>query len=435
MNIRRIVFFALGGAAAVSAASGAGCSCDGGATDADGTGAGQSASVGKGPSGQGGAGGGFQSGDGGSGGADACVQESADATLISQPVDIVFVIDNSGSMTDEIVEVEKQINQTFAAIIDGALPPIDYRVIMVSAFGDSGNQEICVAAPLGGIPDADMDGHCDTVPGQPVNTAKFFHHSASISSHDALCELLTQLTTADQFGLQPTGYEGVLRPEAFKFFAVITDDNVGCGPYDDNNAADGNGVDTAWDAALLAASPTQFGLDAASRRYSFWSIIALAPYMPSGGDPYGSPHPPDPVLAPITTQECTPSAVNPGTGYQALSLLTGGYRFPTCGLDFTDIFTLMALGVIEGAAVPCEFDIPEPPPGETLDLATVQVTYSSSGQLVATFDQVASLADCTPNSFYIEADKIKLCPDACTTVQSDENAEVDILYGCAVDVR
>jgi len=63
------------------------------------------------------------------------------------------VIDNSGSMTDEIVEVEEQINLNFAAIIDSAVPAIDYRVVMVSAFGDSGDQEICVGAPLGGIPD------------------------------------------------------------------------------------------------------------------------------------------------------------------------------------------------------------------------------------------------------------------------------------------
>ena len=32
--------------------------------------------------------------------------------------------------------------------------------------------------------------------------------------------------------------------------------------------------------------------------------------------------------------------------------------------------------------------------------------------------------------FYIEADTIKLCPTACILVQSDPDAEIDILYGC-----
>jgi hypothetical protein len=425
-------------ASLIVAALAAGCSDDV-ATGGGGSGAGSSGGASAGGGNQGGAssqGGGFQSGGGGAGGEAACVQDSSDATLVNQPVDIVFVIDNSGSMTAEIEEVEEQINSNFAAIIDSAVPAIDYRVIMVSAFGDSADQRICVAAPLGGIPDDDADGHCDNIPGAPVNTANFFHHGAEISSHDALCELLDQLTTADPDGLQPTGYEAVLRPEAFKFFAVITDDNVSCDGFDDqDSAAGGQTVADAWDAAMQAAFPAQFGADAATRRYSFWSIVAMAPYMPSGADPYGSPHPPDAALAPIVTDECTPSAVNPGTGYQALSILSGGYRFPTCGLDYTDIFTLMAQGVIEGAAAACEFEIPDPPPGEMLDLETVQVRYTSGEGAITTFEQVPTLADCTPEAFYIDADMIELCPETCALVQGDEGAEIDVLYGCAIVVE
>jgi hypothetical protein len=403
--------------------------------EASGGSGGAGASTGDGASGNaGGAGAGFtQGGGGGSGGEEPCAQQSSEATLVSQPVDIIFVIDNSGSMSEEIEEVEFQINANFASIIDGAVPPIDYRVIMVSEFGDSGSQAICVAAPLGGTPDDDGDGRCDAVGSAPVNTEKFFHHSASISSHDALCQLVEQLTTPDEFGLQPNGYQAVLRPEAFKFFAVITDDNVSCGDLDDgNSAAEGQAVADAWDLALRTAAPDQFGGPSEDRRYSFWSIVAMAPLNPSGGDPYGEPHGP---MDPIVTQECTPSAVNPGTGYQALSVLSSGYRFPSCGLDYTDIFTLMAQGVIQGASVACEFPVPDPPQGQTLDLATVQVRYSSGGVEVATFDQVATAGECTPTSFFIEANTIKLCPEACAVVQADEGATIDILFGCNIDVQ
>jgi hypothetical protein len=384
--------------------------------------------------GGGGQAGGFITGTGGaSGGGEPCAQDSSEATLINQPVDIIFVIDNSGSMSAEIEEVEQQINANFAAIIDSATPAIDYRVIMVAAFGDSGNQQICVAEPLGGIPDNDGDGHCDNIPNQPVNTAKFFHHSVDISSHDALCQLIDQLAAPDQFDLQPAGYAALLRPEAFKFFAVITDDNVSCDNYDDGNSvAEGEGVATAWDTNLRTAYPAEFGALDGPRKYSFWSIVALEPLGPSAADPYGAPHAPS---DPITTNECTPSAVNPGTGYQALSVLTEGYRFPTCGLDYTDIFTLMAQGVIQGAAVPCEYDVPAAPDGQTIDLATVQVQYASAGLAVSTFNQVADLASCAADSFYIEAAKIKLCPDACALVQADPDASVNILYGCDIDVR
>ncbi|MCA9624679.1 MAG: hypothetical protein KC731_36900 [Myxococcales bacterium] len=376
-------------------------------------------------------------GDNGTGGANNCAQTDEEATLTNRPVDIIIVIDNSGSMSAEIQEVEEQINANFATILNGANPPIDYRVIMVSAYGSYNDRRICVAAPLGGIPDNDMDGHCDSIPSQPVNTANFFHHSSTISSHNALCKLLSDYNTADQFNLQPTGYNEVLRDDSFKFFLVITDDGVSCDSFNDGNSvAGGDTVATAWDTAVLALSAQHFGT-AMARNYAFWSIIAQEPYMTSGMKPYGEPSPPDAMLAPITTGECTPSAVDPGTGYQGLSILSGGYRYPTCGLDYTDIFVKMAEGVIAGAQVPCAFEIPEPPPGETLDLATVQVKYSSGGAEVATFSQVGSPAECDANSFYIDsmANEIVLCPDACAIVQADEEAKINIAYGCELGVQ
>jgi hypothetical protein len=376
---------------------------------------------------------GFGNGGSSSTGIEPCAQQEAEATLVSKPVDIIFVIDNSGSMTAEIIEVEKQINQNFANIIDAAVPAIDYRVIMVSRHGNAANQRVCIAEPLSGVPDADNDGRCDTIPAQPVNTPKFVHHSAAIGSRDSLCKLIQQHDVADEFGLQPNGYGAALRPEAFKFFVVITDDRVNCSfgnvTYNDNNTVVGGEAAAAlFENELFTRWPAEFGADAASRNYRFWSIISLAPFNPSAAKPYGDPYPP---TEPVTTSVCTPGAVAPATGYQALSILTGGSRYPTCGLDYTDIFTQMAYGVIEGAQVACEFLIPEPPVGETLNLATVQVEYTS-GANVDTFDQVPSLADCTDGKFYIAGDQIILCPTTCDVVRADENAEIDIKFGCDV---
>ncbi len=439
---------ALGGLlVAGSVAFAPGCGGDGDNPVQTGSGGGNSGGAGPGGAGQGGSifnnTGGNMSG---TGGMDSCAQQEAEASLINRPVDIIFVIDNSGSMAGEIEEVEEQINANFATIINNANPPIDYRVVMVSDFGSYTSRDICVAAPLGGIPDADMDGHCDTIPSQPVNTANFFHHSQSVGSHDALCRLLNSYTQADEYGLQPGGYQDVLRDDSFKFFVVITDDGVSCGfdgtTYNDSNSAmGGDTVAALWDASLLALGPQHFGT-AMERNYSFWSIISQQEYMPTAMKPYGDPAPPDVTLAPITTAECTPNGsdgtpVDPGTGYQGLSILTGGYRYPTCSLDYTDIFLQIAEGVIDGAQVPCEFEIPEAPPGETLDLDTVQVKYSSMGVEIATFDQVDSAADCTDNAFYLDltANTIVFCPGACDIVQADEDAEIGIVFGCELGIQ
>ncbi len=432
------LFGILGCGAAAVLVSFAGCGDSTGDSTSTGTAQGGSNSGGHGSGNSGGDI--FSTGGGNQGGEAPCAQQSEEATLVSQPVDIVFIIDNSGSMAAEIEEVEEQINANFATIIDAAMPAVDYRVIMLSDFGASSSRRICVAAPLGGIPDADMDGHCDTIPSQPVNTAKFFHHSVNIGSHDALCKFINNFATADEYNLQPSGFGSVLRDNAFKFIVVITDDGVSCSTgsatyTDSNQVAQGDTVAQQWDSAVLALSPVHFGADTMNRRYSFWSIVALAPYMPTGMKPYGDPHPPDATVAPSITGECTPGAEDPGTGYQSLSIMTGGYRYPTCGLDYTDIFTLMAQGVIAGAQVPCEFDIPDPGMGQTIDLDTIEVKYSSMGTPVGTFTQVPTSADCTPTSFYIDMNKIVLCPDACTTVQTDPDAKIDIAYGCEIDIQ
>jgi hypothetical protein len=415
------------------------CSCDDAAETATSTGDSTAAPSATGGGGDDGSGGsadqsaslsvGSQSGAGGS---DGCANQEAEATVEVRPVDIVFVIDNSGSMSGEIFEVEAEISANFATLIEAAQPPIDYRVIMVSGFGNWEGQRICIPAPLGGVPDDDGDGHCDETGNEPVNGERFFHHDAEIDSHDALCQLLEQYDTPDEHGLNPGGYRDRLRPEAVKVFVVITDDNVDtgggdCPDMDDGNDAEGGEQAAAtFDDALLDLDFLQFGtLD--QRNYIFHSIVALAPF--DAGN-LTVPHPPD---APIVTEECTPDAENPGTGYQALSRLTGGLRYPTCGLDYTPIFQQIAQGIIEGSAVACEFAIPAPPSGEVLDLDSVRVRYEpGDGGAPVSFDQVDGPADCNDTSFYLDesAGTIVLCPGACAAVQADGQANVRIVFDC-----
>lgn len=422
--------------------------CGGSSETADGSGA-SSVST---SSNSGGAGGdntttfvGTGTSSGGSGGDDSCASVEQEATLNSRPVDIIVVIDNSGSMSGEIEEVEVQITQTFATILDNAMPAIDYRVIMVAEHGPFGSSEICVSAPLGVPADADMDGHCDTIPAQPSdNPPKFYHHSRAVRSHDALCQLYDAFTEADEYNLHPNGYGELLRDDSYKFFLVITDDNVdddcngGQSYNDQNTVAGGQAVATAWNADMQTLSPLHFGTDAANSNYTFWSIVSLAEYMPGAGNPWGDPHPPDETLAPITTGECASGAVRAGTGYQALSLDTGGYRYPTCPADdnasppgdYAALFTLMAQGVIDGAQVECEIQIPDPPPGQTVDLNTLQVIYSSNGTVVEAFQRVNDASECDEHSFYIDNNTIFLCPEACSVVQGDENAKLSVSYDC-----
>lgn len=388
-----------------------------------------------GGNGSGGEGGGFipSSGAGANdGGLDpdtACAAQSAEASLSKKPVDIIFVIDNSGSMTDEIIGVQNNINVNFAQIIEQS--GIDYRVIMVADHGSANPDEsICVEAPLSGIP----AGGCAPPPATPVNNPpKFYQYDFEIASTNAWCRAMETYNTPDKNNFTTMGWKEWLRPDALKVFVVISDDRISCtaanggGTFNDGNTdAGGLTAATNFDQALANLDPVQFGTTQA-RNYIFYSIVGVAANMPvtKAWDP----------VDPIVTTKCS-TAVNPGYGHQHMSVLTGGLRFPLCEIGSYDaVFQAIAQGVIAGSKVACDFPVPPPPMGETVDLNTVEVQYTPTGMgAPMKLKRVADAASCAPDSFYLDvvAKQVYLCPDTCTVVQKDDKAKIDVLFACEV---
>ena len=353
----------------------------------------------------------------------ACASVSEEAELTKRPIDVVFFVDNSGSMYDDIAAVQTNINGSFAAVLGAAA--VDYRVVVVSLHGFSDTAEsICIEAPL-------STTSCNPVPPLPGNNPPvFFQYSTEIASKDSWCKLFSSYdgALADDFGLAPGGWSEWLRDGAFKVFVEVSDDGSLCGPYDDNDTvAGGTAAAAAFDADLLALSPASFG-DASSRRYVWHSIIGMPANVPAST----AWLPADPVQLGICSTGATP-----GTGHQALSILTGGLRFPICEhASYDVVFQEIAENAIENAGVECSFPVPDPPAGQTIDLDTVRVQYApGGGGPPQTFDQVASAAACGPGKFYIAADAIVLCPETCASLQDDGAAQVLVLFDCEAPVR
>lgn len=355
----------------------------------------------------------------------SCGDQSYMASLTILPVDVIIFIDNSGSMGEEILGVQKNININFANIFEKS--GIDYRVIMVARHGKLVDESVCIEAPLSGIP----EGGCVAPPAKPVfNEGKFYHYSVEVASHDGLCKLLSSYdgTLPDDFGLGVGGWQQWLRTEASKSFIVLTDDGVTCTyqgtSLDDNdNVNDGVVAGDKFDQLLLTLAPEQFGADVSSRRYQFYSITGL---------PYNNPKDlPYEAKDPIVTGKC-PTAEAPGSGYQELSKVTNALRFPLCDTtSYSVIFQAIANGVINSAALECEFAIPEAPEGKMLDTDSIVVEFTPDGMGVPTqFTQVASIDDCTPTSFYIDATTIHLCPAACEAIQGNLAAELAVNFTC-----
>lgn len=390
----------------------AACNCgdgvlnDGQDGGSGGSGAGQGAGAGGSGAGQGAG----QTGSGASAGGGNCGAVSQQATLGKKPVDIIFVIDNSGSMTEEIIGVQDNINTNFAQII--AQSGLDYRVIMLTRHGEAAGmgtrfQSVCITAPLSG------NQSCTPPPTQPANTSNFFHYSVEIGSTNSFSKIITTYRQADEFGLAPQGWQQWLRSNAFKVFIEITDDNTL------GTAAD-------FETSLFALTPAQFG-SAQNRNYVFHSITGIE----------AKPTPSDPWLPTelVQTGKC-PSGVNAGSNYQNLSIRTGGLRFPVCEPSlFGTVFRKVAEGVVAGAQVACEFEVPTPPVGYSL-ANKILVNYTpGGGGAVRSFTKVASAAACATDTFYVEANRVILCPTTCNAVKADAMAKIDVVFTCEPDIN
>jgi len=395
---------------------------DGGASGATGAAGSAVAGGGAGTGGRGGAGGsgGAPTFDAGlvpkpqadSGTVDAsCAATNAMASLVREPVDIIVVIDNSGSMTNEIQAVEQNIGVNFATIL--AASGIDYRVILIARHGSAQNQQsICISMPLGGA------ASCAPPPPAPVNGPRFFQYSVEIGSHNSFSQILSTYRLPDEFNLAPQGWSQWLRPDAHKVFLEITDDEA-------------TGLTSAqFDTMLLALDPAMFGT-ATARRYTFDSIVGLIENMPVTAA--WAP------TAPVQTATCTGNGgdvVAAGVQYQQVSLLTTGLRFPLCQYaSFDVVFQAIAADVVSGSRIACEFPIPTAPGQQALDLNKVAVAYTpGDGTPPQTFAQAMTSARCIPDAFYVSASSIVLCPESCAKIQQDAHAKVDVLFTCQVTV-
>jgi len=397
---------------------------------------------------------------GGQGG--ACATETGQATLVKRPMDVIISIDNSLSMQGEIQAVQARINTDFANII--AASGIDYHVILVSRYGNvfklyddssmanngaaDSAYSVCIGQPLSSL--TCPTSASGTVSPVANNPPRFFHHSTDISSHNTWCALLDSYETADPISthgragwvpVAPNGWKDFVRPDAYKVFIAITDDSPSSGecPGLSNDLAGA----TAFDTALRTLDPAQFETAAGERNYTWYSIVGM--YADKGVN--------NAVLTPAspvetrcckadgtaqgmcqgTTGQALMNSSNPGQGFQELSIMTGGLRYPSCYNDnFDDIFNAIAEGVIEGAKASCVYDVPESDSG-IVDVNQTKVSYEpGSGGDVPLPHRASETACGTDAGFYYSdgEQKINLCPATCTVVQADPLAKVALDFGC-----
>jgi len=375
-----------------------------------------------------GVGGSFSSGAGagGQGGLDECAGEMHEGNLT--PVDVVIVLDQSGSMSGDTG------GQTVWQLVTDAITTF----VQAPESADMG-----VGLQYFPLP----DGSCDAC-------ATCFSPNVQLTdqtTQQCCCSYPTGVSCSGANGSNcPTG--GI----CFNGGCVSGGANATC------NATDYASLDVAIDSVAnngatiisslashgpVGLTPTgpalQGAIDAASVHAAQNPDHAVAVVLASDGVPTEcAPQDISQIAAIASTAAAASPAVNTyviGIGdVSALNAIAqaGGTQQAylvsasgNAGQQFLD-----ALEQIQGSLLTCEFDIPQPRMGE-LDYGKVNVQFTPAGSSTETIPQVPSAGDCTAAGgwYYDDANnpsQILLCDASCDSVKAVNEASIEIVLGC-----
>jgi hypothetical protein len=317
-----------------------------------------------------------QSRDAAPDGGPVCEVVTASADPALRPVDIVWIIDASASMGEEIAIVEQNLND-FAARIDTA--GLDYRVVLIGSDREQCGDgrcyfPICVPEPLSGAPGCpDTDG------------PRYQHVRAPVHSGDAFDVALATW---------PQWAPG-LRPQARTHFVVVTDDNAGWGA---------EGPDFANAAA---------GLD-----WVMHSVVDTVGRLPNCG---------------LFDEPPCSCGEERGQAYIDLSEQTGGLVQSVCAPRWDDLFTALEARVVGDARIPCAFDIPDFGEGIALDPERLNVTWIDADGMRTPLANVEDAGGCARGMGWYYDDpqnptSVRLCPELCGA----QVGSVEVEFGCRI---
>lgn len=323
--------------------------------------------------------GGIADGDGGRTGADGgpgvdlgfaeCAATRVDAETTVRPVDIIFAIDNSGSMDEEARLVQENMNLFSSAI---AASGIDYRVVLVTAAGF-----VSIPPPLGGSPNLLVDPQ-------------------DVQSHNVMDVLLDTFST----------YAAFLRPTALTHFVVVTDDESDMAAVPFISAME----------ALLGHAFTYHAIASENASHAMCiPIIGCLPDQPGCTGPYGD-------AADIGRIHWEAAALTGGTQNSiceadwsgVFASLTSAVAVPT---------PLPCVYLVPEPPAGMSFDRTR---------VNVLYT-PGSGAVPAYLPSVTDCSGSGVGWYYddpVSPTQILLCPTTCATVSADSTGRIDIALGC-----
>lgn len=313
-----------------------------------------------------------------------CAEVTFAADSATKPADIIWVIDGSESMSDEIDIVQTRINDFAERVAESG---IDIRVMMVASKED---RTVTITIPLFPVPvPQSYLGVCvppplSAEPGCPDtdNPPLFTHVDVDVYSTDALERLFED--AYDTF--RPN-----LRSWARTHVVVVSDDS--------------SGKDADWFTEQLGRiRGPGFSTDLA-----FHAIVDVN----------------------YSGEDSSCGQGSPGT-YIALADRYPGVISSICQPDWTPIFDALFEEVAAEIELPCAYEIPPPPDDAEINPDRVNVYITPGGGEAEVLPNVPTRFDCGEDGGWYYDDPrdpavVFLCPNVCG---DGVDASIDIAFGC-----
>jgi hypothetical protein len=399
----------------------------------------------------------------------ASMAQATDTTTVV-PADIIFAIDSSRSMNEEIEFVQTYMNEFSQQIADAG---IDARVILI---GDP--DAICIGAPLG-------SGMCPDDAKAPA----YIHVPQMVDSRDGLNVIIDSYPDWSMH----------LRPAATKSFVIISDDDAT--DFPNNSAATFEANLTALDPVMFenwsfngvycftqcdqAAAIGQVYVDLVANTKGVGGDLCLQDFQPvfdrlaeqiimtSGSEitcEWALPAAPKDQsftrelvsvvrgsdaggTSPLT--QVTSAAACAAGGWYFDNLLnpskivacpstctelqgqTGGRVDVTFGCEAVGSCVATDSSTVSNPTSTCSWPLPQPPSGQDLVLTSVNVRYTSASGFASNLGKVENAGECAmfTDGWYFDnpaaPTQIVACPQTCTDVEAGgANAKVEVLFGC-----
>lgn len=290
---------------------------------------------------------------------------------VGKGVDVVFVVDSSGTMLHAVTQVQANIAD-FVADFEAA--GADVRVVMITALDPARGSRVA------------------------QNREKYLFVRANVRGRSLYAAAL------DEFA----DYESFLRPTAAVHFVMVTSSD---------DAMSASAFQTGMKSLLggraftqhAIASPDANGLPCVSESQS-WNPLCAFPI-------------PIPAVC---------GALQVGRAYNSLAASTGGEQLSVCKDDWGDVFAALQQSVIEAVPLPCTFLMPTSD-GMDIDPEKVSMFYTTDSAPDEEFPRALEFGQCGDQlGWYFDDPKqptmLKLCPRACETVAA--GGAMDIAFGC-----